>query len=144
MNHENQAVRRGVVMGMLLTGLLVAACSAATFHLGRSSQIPAAEGKVNLRHTSDGNTEIKLAVKHLAPPARIEPTSSIFVVWVRGLESEAQPQNVGALRVDKKLNGKLRTTTPLRAFDLFITAEGTPTVTAPTSAELMPIHYTGK
>jgi len=144
MNNQSQGVRRGIVVGMLLTGLLAAACSAATIQLGSSSRIPAAEGKVNLRQTSNGNTEIKLSVKHLAPPARVEPTSSIFVVWVRGLESGAQPQNLGALRVNKNLNGKLRTTTSLRAFDLFITAEGTPTVTAPTSAELLPVHYTGK
>ena len=144
MDNQSLAARRGILVGMLLTGLLAAACSAATIKLGRSSQIPAAEGKVNLRQTSSGNTEIKLNVKHLAAPERIEPTSSTFVVWVRGLEFGAQPQNLGALRVNKKLNGTLRSTTSLRAFDLFITAEGTSTVTAPTSPELLAVHYTGK
>jgi hypothetical protein len=112
--------------------------------LGTSSEIPGAEGVVKLRQTSNGNTEIKLAVKHLAPPARIEPTSAVFVVWVRGLEAGGLPQNLGALRVNKNLSGKLKAVTPLREFDLFITCEGTQTVTAPTSTELLPLHYTGK
>ena len=136
--------RQAVIVGVLLMGLIAAACSAATLHLGASSQIPAAEGKVKLHQTSSGNTEIKLTVKHLAPPARIDPTSSVFVVWVRGLESGAQPQNLGALRVNKNLSGKLETTTSLRAFDLFITCEGVPTATSPAATELLPLHYVGK
>ena len=144
MNSQSQNIRRGVIAGLLLTGIFAAACSAETMQLGPSSQIPAAQGKVKLHQTSNGNTEIKLTVKHLAPPERIEPTSSVFVVWARSLESGAQPQNLGALRVNKNLSGKLETTTSLRAFDLFITTEGVPTVTAPTGAELLPLHYVGK
>ena len=144
MHNQNQAARRGAIIGLLLSGLLAAHCAAATIQLGRSSQIPAAEGEAKIRQTSNGNTEIRLSVKHLAPPARIEPTSSVFVVWVRGLEAGGQPQNLGALRVNKNLSGKLKAVTSLREFDLFITCEGTQTATAPSSAELLPIHYTGK
>jgi hypothetical protein len=144
MRNQNRSLRRGAIIGALLSGLLAATCGAATFELGRSSEIPAAEGKVKLRQTSNGNVEIKLAVKHLAPPARIEATSAVFVVWVRGLEAGAAPQNLGALRVSKNLSGKLRSTTSLRAFDFFITCEGSQTVTAPTSMELLPLHYSGK
>jgi hypothetical protein len=144
MRNQRQAVRARIVVGVLLLGLVAAVCSAATLQLGASSQIPAAEGKVKLHQTSSGNTEIKLTVKHLAPPARIDPTSSVFVVWVRGLEPGAQPQNLGALRVNKNLSGKLETTTSLRAFDLFITCEGVPTATSPAATELLPLHYVGK
>jgi hypothetical protein len=144
MKSRSRVMRSSIIVGLLLTGLLAAACFAATLKLESSSQIPAAEGQVKLHQTSSGNTEIKLTVKHLAPPARIEPTSSVFVVWVRGLEPGAQPQNLGALRVNKNLSGKLQTTTSLRAFDLFITPEGVSTVTAPTGPQLLPLHYTGK
>jgi hypothetical protein len=144
MQNPSKAVRRGIVISVLLTCVLAVASGAATFQLGSSPAIPAAEGKVKLRQTSSGNTEIQLEVKHLAPPARINPTTSVFVVWVRGLEAGALPQNLGALRTNKNLNGKLKSVTSLREFDLFLTAEGTQTVTAPTTTELMPFHYTGK
>lgn len=144
MHDQRRAARRGALLGLLLAGFLAATGAAATMPLGRSAEIPAAEGKVKLRQTSNGNTEIKLNVKHLAPPARIDATSAVFVVWVRGLETGALPQNLGALRVNKNLSGKLEAVTSLREFDLFLTCEGTQTVTAPTTMELMPLHYTGK
>jgi hypothetical protein len=144
MQNAGKALRQGVVIAVLLTSVLAGASGAATFRLGSSPSIPAAEGKVKLRHTSNGNTEIQLEVKHLAPPARIDATTSVFVVWVRGLEAGAQPQSLGALRTNKKLSGKLKSVTSLREFDLFLTAEGTQTVTAPTTVELMQLHYTGK
>jgi hypothetical protein len=129
---------------VLLTSLVVATCNATTFQLGRSPETPAAEGTVNLRQTSNGNTKINLVVKHLAPPARIDPSSSVIVVWVRGLEAGALAQNLGALRVNKNLSGKLEAVTSLSAFDFFLTCEGTQTVTAPTSIELLKLHYSGK
>jgi hypothetical protein len=144
MGYQNRTLRRGAMIGLLLSGLLAATCEAATFQLGSSSKIPAAEGKVKLRQTSNGNVEIQLSVKHLAPPERIEATSAVFVVWVRGLDDGAAPQNLGALRVNKNLSGKFKSVTSLRSFDLFITCEGTQTVTAPTSMELLPLHYSGK
>ena len=144
MHNHSLAARRGAILGVMLAGVIAATCAAATIRLGSSSEIPAAEGQVKLRQTSNGNTAIKLTVKHLAPPARIDPTSAVFVVWVRGLETGAQPQNLGALKVNKNLSGKLDTGTSMRAFDLFITCEGTQTVTAPTGAELLPLHYVGK
>jgi len=144
MYNWSRPARRGAFLGVLLTSLVVATCAATTFQLGSSPETPAAEGTVRLRQTSNGNTKINLAVKHLAPPARIDPASSVIVVWVRGLEAGAQPQNLGALRVNKNLSGKLEAVTSLSAFDFFLTCEGTQTVTAPTSIELLKLHYSGK
>ena len=144
MQNRSTAAVRGAVMGILLAGVLAATSAAATYPLGSSPQIPAAAGKAKIRHVSNGNTEIQLDVKHLAPPASIDPTTSVFIVWVRGLEAGALPQNLGALRTNKKLSGKLKSVTSLREFDLFLTCEATQTVVAPTTLELMPLHYSGK
>lgn len=144
MFHWSRPARLGACVGVLLTGLVAATCAATTFQLGRSPEAPAAEGTVNLRQTSNGNTKINLSVKHLAPPARIDPASAVIVVWVRGLEAGALPQNLGALRVNKNLSGKLQAVTSLSAFDFFLTCEGTQTVVAPTSTELLKLHYSGK
>jgi hypothetical protein len=115
-----------------------------TMPLTASTQIPAAEGKAKLHKTKNGNVEIKLTYKHLAPPERIVPGANVFMVWVRGLAPDAQAQNLGALKVDKNLNAKMTAITALPSFDLFITCEPSQTVTAPGSPELLPLHYVNK
>jgi hypothetical protein len=112
--------------------------------LGSSPEIPAAEGTARLRATRNGNTEIKLSVKHLAPPARITAGAGVFVVWARGLAPGAAAQNLGALRVDKNLNGKLTATTPMTSFDLFITCEESQTTPTPGTPELLPLNHTSR
>ena len=131
----------GLLLVLLLSATLTGTSIAKTMPLAPSSQIPAAEGKAQLHKTKNGNVEIKLTLKHLAPPERIVPGSNVFMVWVRGLAPDAQAQNLGALRVDKNLNGKLKSTTALSSFDLFITCEPSQTVTVPGMLELMPLHY---
>ena len=127
---------------LLLSGTIATTCVAKTMPLAGSSQIPAAEGKAKLHKTKNGNVEIKLTIKHLAPPERIVPGANVFMVWVRGLAPDAQAQNLGALRVDKNLNAKMTAITALPSFDLFITCEPSQTVTVPGSPELLPLHYT--
>jgi len=51
------------------------------------------------------------------------------VVWARA-DGAGSAQNLGALHVDKDLDGTLKTVTPLRTFDVFITAESSPTARA--------------
>jgi len=143
-HHCERTAFRSVLISVLATIVLVTTSVAATLPLQVDARIPAAQGQVKLRHTKNGNTEIALSVKHLAAPEKIDPTSSVFVVWVRGLEAGALPQSLGAMRVTKNLTGRLKSVTTLREFDLFVTCEGTQTVTAPTGPELLTLHYSGK
>lgn len=129
------------VLALLLTGAMASTGMAVTMPLGASTQIPAAEGKAKLHKNKNGNVEIKLTIKHLAPPGRITPGANVFMVWVRGLAPDAQAQNLGALRVDKNLNAKMTAITALPSFDLFITCETSQNVTTPGSPELLPLHY---
>jgi hypothetical protein len=136
-----RAVRLTSIFVLLLSGIIVGTCTAETMTLGPSPQIPAAEGKAHLSKTKNGDVEIKLTIKHLAPPERIVPGANVFMVWVRGLARDAQAQNLGALRVDKELNAKMTAITALTSFDLFITCEPSQTVTVPGTPELLPLHY---
>jgi len=70
-------------------------------------------------------------------PEKVEPGSSVFMVWVRGLENGAQAASQGALMVNSNLIGEMETVTPLRSFELFITPESSHTVTAPTGKILL-------
>ena len=144
MKNDWRRVGYGALMALLMTGVMASASAALTLKLGSSPQIPAAEGKVKLKTTRNGNVEIKLEVKHLAPPGRITPGASAFVVWSRGLEPGAEAQNLGALKVDKNLKGKLRADTAMSSFDLFITCEQAQTATFPAGPELLPVHYLSK
>lgn len=139
-----RAAGYGALLALLLTGGVAAASATVTLPLGSSSEIPAAQGKARLHSTKNGNVEIKLSVKHLAPPGRIVPGANVFVVWSRGLAPGAEAQNLGALIVDKNLNGKITAVTAMSSFDLFITCEQTQTVTVPATPELLPLHYTAR
>lgn len=144
MRNLSGAVRHGALLAVLLSIALATPIGAVTLQLGSSSEIPAARGAARLKHTKNGNVEIKLRVEHLAPAARIIPGAKVFVVWTRGLAPRAEAQNLGALQVDKNLSAKLTAVTSMSSFDLFITCEQSQTTTAPSLPELLPLHYMSK
>jgi len=104
--------------------------------MNSSPDIPAVQGQAKFGRAPNGNTSIDLTVKHLADPEKLTPPASTYVVWLRP-NKDAAPQNIGALTVDKKLNGELNTVTALRSFDLFVTAESSGQVQAPAGQPLL-------
>ena len=109
-------------------------------HLSTSSTLPAAQGSVRYRVTKNDNTGITLKVRHLAPPEKLLPPTSVYVVWTRDTK-DAPAQNIGALKVDENLNGELDAETPLHSFELFITAEASGQVQEPTGENLLWTNY---
>jgi hypothetical protein len=108
-----------------LLALALAGCASAPIPLVNSPIVPAASGEITT--TEEGNNHnlrLEIEVKHLAPPEKVEPGATVYVVWVE--VAGATPQNVGSLRVDDDLAGKLDTTTPFHRFNLAITAEREP------------------
>jgi len=102
-----------------------------------SPDVPAAEGEVRLGNAENQNTLLELHVKHLALPEKVRPDAKTYIVWTRASASEAQPQNLGALQVDDERNGRIKAITPLKKFEIFITAETSPLVTQPTGQRLL-------
>ena len=117
-----------LAMGSILM-VTLAGC-ASTYQLSAGPQVPAAQGMVQAKTGENGNTRLKLSVQHLAMPDRITAGSSVFVVWARSPDAAAQ--NLGTLRVDKDLDGKFDTVTPLRNFELSVTPEASANPSAPT------------
>jgi hypothetical protein len=109
--------------------------------LSTSSTLPAVEGRAKFTVTINDNTSIELTVKHLAHPERLTPPASYYVVWTRATK-DAPAQSIGALVVDKNLNGKLVTETSLHSFELFITAETSSQVQEPSGQPLLWMNYT--
>lgn len=105
--------------------------------LSTSTDIPAAQGTIRVSTTDNGNTQIDCLVEHLALPQSVNPDATIYVVWLRANDVAGQPQNLGALKVDEDLKGSISAMTPLRSFELFITAEPSRVSTLPTSKKLL-------
>lgn len=121
-------------------GALVAiggcASDAGAVRMTASRDIPAAMGTVVATQTDNDNTKVRVEVEHMAPPQRVSPGATTYVVWARAA-GQAAPVNLGALKVDRNLKGTLVTVTPLRNFEVFVTAEPSPTVTTPTSQHFL-------
>jgi hypothetical protein len=121
---------------LLLTAGAGCASSPPTVRMAVATRMPAAEGTVMATEGPNENTALEVRVKHLASPEKIRPEATTYVVWARA-SGAGSPQNLGALQVDEKLQGTLKTVTPLRTFDLFITAEASPTAPAPSDERLL-------
>ncbi|WP_306599067.1 hypothetical protein [Geothrix sp. 21YS21S-2] len=105
-----------------------------------SPEIPAAKGEVKFGRTDDGNISIHLSVRYLADPQKLRPPAATYVVWV-SRDKDSPAQNVGALKTEKDREGKIKTVTPFKAFQLFVTAEANGEVQAPMGTRLLWIDY---
>lgn len=102
---------------------------------------PAAHGTVAVKTGHNGNTRVDITTKALAQPSALTPPANTYVVWFQPTGQD--PRNMGALRVDNKLNGKLDTVSPYRAFKVFITAENTQNPTKPHGPRVLSANVFG-
>ena len=100
-----------------------------------SPDIPAAQGTIRATPGENGNTRLRVSVRHLAPPKKVRADATTYVVWVQA--AGGAPQNMGALKVDEDLRGTLTTVTPLTSFEVFITLENAATVQEPSAGNLL-------
>lgn len=103
--------------------------------MAASSRVPAAQGQVKLDDAGNGNTAVAVQVKHLAPADHTTPGATTYVVWAQ--PPNGAPQNLGALQLGPELDGSLKTITPLRDFELFVTPEPSATSPAPTGERVL-------
>lgn len=133
-------MRRIQTCAVALLGLMLGCASGRTVRLTGSPQVPAAQGAVRVESGANNNTRLRIDVHHLADPQRIAPGATALVVWAQPAAAGGAPQNIGALRVNERLEGELETVTPQRDFELTITAEPSPTASAPSGAPLLSAH----
>jgi hypothetical protein len=110
-----------------------------TYHMSASSSVPAASGTVKVEQSHD-NTKLDVKVTHLAKPSDLVPAATVYIVWVQPRGKAAIKK--GSIYVDSDLNGEAKVVTTSKNFEVFITPEQSPTVTAPTQAEVMKTHVT--
>ena len=122
---------------LALAGLTVLTSigSAKKFPLTAAASIPAARGQVDVGHDKNGNTKVEVKVEHLATPENLTPPRTAYVVWFK--ERDAEPLNQGLLKPGKDLKATFRSVTPLKTFDVVITAESDPNTKTPAGSEIM-------
>ena len=102
--------------------------------LRSSDTIPSAQGRLSVKGTEGPNQVVDLTVQHMAPAARVKSGATAYVVWLQP-DAAKEPINMGVLSVDKDLKGELQFKTPFPKFEVFVTAEGNPTVQAPSESK---------
>jgi hypothetical protein len=122
----------GSNLGLLIC---VASASAGEIPLLAGPLVPGAVGRASYEHDRNRNIKLAISASHLAPPERLMPAKTAYVVWLK--LSNGQPQNAGVLKVNNDLQGSFRTVTPMNAFDIVITAEDNPASTQPTGPEVL-------
>lgn len=133
-------MRTLLVRAWLASMIACASTSPKPFQFGPSTVTPAATGEVTAAMGPNGNTTLAIDVKHLAPPDRVTPGATVYVVWATELAPGTGVHNLGALRVDANLDGKLDSLTALGAFDLTITPEATQGVDTPSGKAVLSVR----
>ena len=134
-SHIRRLLFVGIVAGQV-------GCSM-SWRLTGGTAVPAAEGMASTKLGDNGNTRLEVKVKHLAFPEKVNPGATTYVVWATA-DGGAAPTNIGALRLDKNLEGKLDTLTPFHAFLLTITPEVAGTASGPTGPVVFAARITSK
>ena len=122
-----------VVLALAGLTVLTTVGSAKKFPLTAAASVPAARGEVDVGRDKNGNTKVELKVEHLAAPENLTPPA--YVVWFQ--ERGAEPLNQGLLKPGGDLKATFRSITPLKTFDVLVTAESDPNTKSPGGPEVM-------
>lgn len=120
---------------VFLVMLMISSCSA-KLNFVTSTVVPEAEGSVKVDKDDNGNFDLSLNVKRLAEPKRLQPAKSMYIVWMRTEKGDVK--NLGQLKsvtgfFTDAQTASLRTTTPFKPKQIFITAEDDANISNPGS-----------
>lgn len=125
------------LIAVLALSFGIASCST-TNELRGSSVAPAASGVVKTNTSKNGNTQVNLTVKHLAPPERVLAGASHYVIWAT--PTGGATQNIGSLVVNNDFEGVYKTSLPYERFLLTVTAETDRLTSDPNGPEIFRKH----
>jgi hypothetical protein len=124
----------GPVIGIAMVAFPGAA-PAKKFPLTADKSVPAARGQVDVGRDKNGNTKVELQVEHLAMPENLTPPRTVYLVWFQ--ERGSEPLSQGALKPNKNLKATFKGVTPMKSFDVLVTAESDASAKAPSGIEVL-------
>jgi hypothetical protein len=101
--------------------LCTLAYAAKKYPMTAASMVPGARADVAITKDKNGNTRLKMTVQHLSNLENLTPRANAYVVWLQ--ERGGNSENQGQLKMDKNLKATFQTVTPLKSFDVIVTAE---------------------
>src|SRR5512142_1045606 len=126
---------------VMMVSLLVACAGHVKYPLSGSSTVPAATGTVTVEDRDKPNRTLKIRVEHLAKPESLAGAAGgpnvprTYIVWLQAI-GDNTPENVGVLNPNDNLEAELVTKTAQKTFQVFVTAEPSPTQNVPTGEHL--------
>jgi hypothetical protein len=128
-------MRKLYTIGVTFALLCTIAYAAKKYPMTASSIVPGARAEVAISNDKNGNTRLEMKVQRLANLENLTPRASAYVVWFQ--ERGGNSENHGQLKMDKNLNATFETVTPLKSFDVFVTAEQDSRAKGPSGPEVL-------
>jgi hypothetical protein len=128
-------MKRCIVSMAIALMAVTSVATAKKYPLTADKSVPAARGQVDVGRDKNGNTKVEIEVEHLAAPENLTPPRSAYVVWFQ--ERGSEPLNQGALKPNKSLKATFKGTTPLKNFDVIVSAESDPNTKTPSGSEIL-------
>ncbi len=122
-------MNRTLLASFASLSLLLAACGS-TIAMTPDPIVPHATGAIEVE-ASEGKNEYTVRVEHLGDPAKLDASATTYVVWIKPAKDDAVFTNVGILKVDDDASGKMTFPSPFTEFEMQVTTESAPDVTAP-------------
>jgi hypothetical protein len=124
------------IRNLLLILAVVVAFASCTqkMNFTKSYVVPAAEGYVKVKKDNNNNYDLTVTVENLAKPGDLSPSREAYVVWMQSDRNSLQKLGqivVSSGLFNNSLNGKLNTTTTVKPYLVFITAERDANVSSP-------------
>ena len=99
-----------------------------------SNIVPAAEIVAKIKQDKNKNYAIEIIAKNLASPDRLNPPKKNYNVWI--VTEENGTKNLGMLTNKNAKTAVLKTKTPFKVLEIFITAEDQGNVSYPNGIEI--------
>ncbi|HOX81497.1 MAG TPA: hypothetical protein PLJ60_05790 [Chryseolinea sp.] len=114
-----------LILTLIAISFIFSSCSKKISFLN-SSVVPAAEGTVKVSKDKNKNSVIKVSIKNLAEPDRLQPARKVYIVWM--LTDNDMTKNIGQIKTsrtffNKRLEGSFETISSFKPVKIFITAE---------------------
>ncbi len=130
-------------IGFVALFTVLASGCGSSFPLMPDASVPFSQGVVEPSFKDNGNGSIVVKVKHLGDPGKIASGAKSYVVWIVPNKENAEPQNVGALKVNSDQEGELNFSTTFRTFSIMITPESAVDVTKPSGNAVLKGNVSG-
>ena len=128
-------MRKLYVICLTFALLCTLAYAAKKYPMTAASIVPGARAQIDITKDNNGNTKLKMIVRHLANPENLTPPATGYVVWLR--ERNGPSENQGQLKMNKNLEATFESVTSFKSFDVFVTAEQDFATKGPSGSEVL-------